>query len=282
MSEITELADECSVFRNGRHVATFAAGSRSDGEVVEMMIGREYSHVYPSKPPPVPATTPPVLEVRNLSWGVRLTGISFALRPGEVVGLGGLDGQGQRELLLALFGVLRGTTGDVLIEGRAVTLGSPSDAKATRNGIALIPEDRKTEGLMLPLSVGANLSFASLDRLSKGGIVDRGAEATAIETMVRLLARGTGRNLDPRRPRLLHRDHGRGDPDHPPAIDPVRHADSGRGTAGDLWNGDPGHAAALRTFGARGWVSHGGGLQNRASIREDHPRMGAQTAQHLL
>ncbi len=265
MSEITELADACSVFRNGRHVATFAAGSRSDGEVVEMMIGREYSHVYPAKPPPVPATTPPVLEVRNLSWGVRLTGISFALRPGEVVGL---DGQGQRELLLALFGVLRGATGDVLIEGRAVTLGSPSDAKATRNGIALIPEDRKTEGLMLPLSVGANLSFASLDRLSKGGIVDRGADATAIETMVRLLARGTGRNLDPRRPRLLHRDHGRGDPDHAAAIDPVRDADSGCRAAGDLWNGDPGDVAALRALGARGCVSHGGGLQNRASIRE--------------
>ncbi len=188
MGEIAELADDCSVFRNGRHVATFAAGSRSDGEVVEMMIGREYSHVYPPKPPPMAVATPPVLEVRNLGWGDRLSGISFALRPGEIVGLGGLDGQGQRELLLALFGVLRGTTGDVLVDGRAVTLGSPSDAKATRNGIALIPEDRKTEGLMLPLSVGANLSFASLDRLSKGGIVDRGAEATAIEAMVRLLA----------------------------------------------------------------------------------------------
>ncbi len=117
MGEIAELADDCSVFRNGRHVATFAAGSRSDGEVVEMMIGREYSHVYPPKPPPVTVATPPVLEVRNLGWGDRLSGISFALRPGEIVGLGGLDGQGQRELLLALFGVLRGTTGDVLVDG---------------------------------------------------------------------------------------------------------------------------------------------------------------------
>ena len=188
MQEITELADECSVFRNGRHVATFEAGTTSDDEVVKMMIGRDYSHVYPPKPPPVAADVAPVLEVRDLCWTDRLSGISFGVRPGEVVGLGGLDGQGQRELLLGLFGVLRGMTGDILVDGRPATIHGPSDAKAARNGIALIPEDRKTEGLMLPLSVGTNLSFASLDRLCKGGIIDRGAEARAIDEMVRLLA----------------------------------------------------------------------------------------------
>ena len=111
MQEIAELADECSVFRNGRHVATFAAGTKSDDEVVRMMIGRDYSHVYPPKPPPLPAETAPVLEVRNLSWAGTLRDVSLSVRAGEVVGLGGLDGQGQRELLLALFGVLRGTSG---------------------------------------------------------------------------------------------------------------------------------------------------------------------------
>ena len=188
MGEIAELADDCSVFRNGRNVATFPAGTRSDGEVVEMMIGRDYSHAYPAKPPPVPAEAPPALDVRDLGWAGRLHGVSFAVRPGEVVGLGGLDGQGQRELLLALFGVLRGTSGEVRVDGRPVALGSPADAKAARNGIALIPEDRKTEGLMLPMSVRENLSFASLGHVSRGGIIDRGAERRAVDEMVKLLA----------------------------------------------------------------------------------------------
>ena len=188
MGEIAELADDCSVFRNGRNVATFPAGTRSDGEVVELMIGRDYSHAYPAKPAPVPAETPPALDVRELGWAGRLHGVSFQVRPGEVVGLGGLDGQGQRELLLALFGVLRGTSGEVRVDGRPVTLASPADAKAARNGIALIPEDRKTEGLMLPMSVRENLSFASLGHVSRGGVIDRGAERRAVDEMVKLLA----------------------------------------------------------------------------------------------
>ena len=188
MAEIAELADDCSVFRNGRHVDTFANGSRSDREVVEMMIGREYSHAYPPKSLPAPADRAPALELRRLGWAPRLADISLEVRPGEVVGLGGLDGQGQRELLLALFGVLRGTTGEVRVDGRPVSLGSPSDAKSRRNRIALIPEDRKTEGLMLPMSVGANLSFASLDRLSRAGVIDRAAERGAVDEVTRLLA----------------------------------------------------------------------------------------------
>ncbi len=89
---------------------------------------------------------------------------------------------------MALFGVLRGLTGEVLVDGRRATLGGPADAKAAHNGIALIPEDRKTEGLMLPMSVRENLSFASLDRVSRGGVVDRAAEARAVDAMVGLLA----------------------------------------------------------------------------------------------
>jgi ribose transport system ATP-binding protein len=188
MQEIVELADDCSVFRNGRHVATFETGTKTDDEIVRMMIGRDYSHVYPAKPPRPPTDKAPVLEVRNLSWANTLTDISFTVGAGEVVGLGGLDGQGQRELLLALFGVLRGVGGEVLINGRRVSIGGPGEAKDARNGLALIPEDRKTEGLMLPMTVGENLSFASLDRFSKAGIIDRGAERLAIEEMLRLLA----------------------------------------------------------------------------------------------
>jgi ribose transport system ATP-binding protein len=115
------------------------------------------------------AAAPPRLEARGLGWEGWLNDISFRVHAGEVVGLGGLDGQGQRELLLALFGVLRGTTGEVSIDGVPVAIAGPRDAKHKGIGMALIPEDRKTEGLMLPMSVRDNLSFAALDTLSRWG-----------------------------------------------------------------------------------------------------------------
>ncbi len=187
MQEIAELADDCTVFRNGRNVASYRAGTRSDAEVVEMMIGREVSHVFPPKPEPGRNGAAPLLETRGLAWGDRLRDISFTVRPGEIVGLGGLDGQGQRELLLAIFGVLRGVAGELLIDGEQARVSSPSVAKSEKVGMALIPEDRKTEGLMLPMSVRDNLSFAALSRFSKAGIIDRAEELAAIEEMVRLL-----------------------------------------------------------------------------------------------
>ena len=188
MQEIAELADVCTVFRNGRNVATYEAGSKSDNEVVELMIGREYRQVFPPKPPPVAADRVPVLAVARLSWSDRLRNISLSVQAGEVVGLGGLDGQGQRELLLALFGVLRGVTGVLRIDGNAVTIAGPRIAKAPRIGMALIPEDRKTEGLMLPMSVRDNLSFAALARLSNAGLIDFALERRLIAEMMALLA----------------------------------------------------------------------------------------------
>jgi ribose transport system ATP-binding protein len=188
MHEIAELADQCTVFRNGRNVATYRAGEKSDNEVVELMIGREYSHVFPAKPPLKPSERPPMLEVRHLTWSDRLRDISLGVRAGEVVGLGGLDGQGQRELLLALFGVLRGVSGEILVDGAPASVSSPSAAKAGKIGMALIPEDRKTEGLMLPMSVSVNLSFAALDRISNRGVIDRVKERQWIDRMIELLA----------------------------------------------------------------------------------------------
>jgi ribose transport system ATP-binding protein len=126
----------------------------------------------------------------------RLTDISLRLSAGEVIGLGGLDGQGQRELLLALFGVLLGATGEVLIDGRPVAITGPHVAKCKQIGMALIPEDRKTEGLMLPMSVRDNLSFAALGTLSRWGVIDRAAERDAVDRIVRLLGvRSDGTDL---------------------------------------------------------------------------------------
>ena len=122
-----------------------------------------------------------------MSWNGRLNDVSFHVRPGEVVGLGGLDGQGQRELLLALFGVLQRMQGDVLIDGKKVAIDGPHTAKRRDIGMALIPEDRKTEGLMLPMSVRDNLSFAALASLSRAGVIDVAKERAAVARIARLL-----------------------------------------------------------------------------------------------
>ncbi len=196
MHEIAELADECTVFCNGRNVATYAAGTKTDNEIVELMIGREYNAAFPARTPRAPSDAAPLLEVRHLCWTDRLNDISLQLRAGEVIGLGGLDGQGQRELLLALFGVLKGTAGEVRIDGRPVTIAGPHIAKRKDIGVALIPEDRKTEGLMLPMSVRDNLSFAALGALSHWGVIDTAAERDAVARIVRLLAvRSDGTDL---------------------------------------------------------------------------------------
>jgi ribose transport system ATP-binding protein len=186
MHEIAELADDCSVYRNGRHVSTFPAGSKTSNEIVELMIGREYSSVFPARPPQK-ASLPPVLVVRKLSWAGRLQDIDLELRPGEIVGLGGLDGQGQRDLLLALFGALTDVSGSVEVSGREISLSSPRRTELVGAGIALIPEDRKSEGVMLPMSVSDNLSFAAIDQFTRFGLIDTRAEQAAVERMIELL-----------------------------------------------------------------------------------------------
>src|SRR5207248_1165049 len=137
MREIMTFADDCSIFRNGRRVESFSKGSKSGDEIVKMMIGRDYKDVYPDKPARAP-TEPPALTVKNLTWGTRLTGINLLVGKGEIVGIGGLDGQGQRELLLALFGVLRGVDAEIKVRGQPKQINSPADAKRRSVGIALI------------------------------------------------------------------------------------------------------------------------------------------------
>ena len=114
MHEVEALCDTLSVFRNGRHIETFAKGARTPAEIVRLMIGRDVEAQFPPKP--VRAARPaPLLSVRGLRWENRLNGVDLAVGRGEIVGLGGLDGQGQKELLLALFGVLRGVEGEVRV-----------------------------------------------------------------------------------------------------------------------------------------------------------------------
>ena len=180
MHEVEALADRASVFRNGRHVETFDKGVRSTADIVQLMIGRDIATQYPAKAARVRRASR-CWQLENLSWEKQLDRISLSVGAGEIVGIGGLDGQGQKSLLLALFGVLRGVTGRITVEGREVRPGSPAAAKSPAVGIALVPEDRKTEGLMLPMSIADNLAIASLDALSSGPFVDRAKERAAVE-----------------------------------------------------------------------------------------------------
>ena len=178
MHEVEALCDTLSVFRNGRHIETFDKGARTQDEIVKLMIGRDITHKFPAKPPAL--ARKPHLAVTDLKWENRLNGVSLSVGKGEIVGLGGLDGQGQKELLLALFGVLRGVEGKVTVGGEGGIPASPADAKSGRSRIALVPEDRKTEGLMLPMSIADNLLVASFDKVRQGPFIDRAKSRQAV------------------------------------------------------------------------------------------------------
>jgi ribose transport system ATP-binding protein len=184
MSEVEEIADTLTIFRDGQDVGSFPMGSVSHEEMVQLMIGRKLEQVFPPKPTVVQPRAP-ILEVGDLSWEPTLHQISLSVGKGEIVGLGGLDGQGQGELLFALFGVLRGVHGKVRINGRDVKITSPSAATSKTNRIALIPEDRKTEGLILPMSVADNSILSVIDRLlNHFGLVNTRKERGTVQQII--------------------------------------------------------------------------------------------------
>jgi ribose transport system ATP-binding protein len=187
MPEIAHLADVCTVFRNGRNVATFASGDLGHDQIVGLMIGRDYKHVFPPKPSRQ-IQPRPLLELEQVSWSGRIKNVSLSVGSGEIVGLGGLEGQGQRELLLALFGVLRGVTGSVRINGRRVRVTSPRNAKSKAVGIAFIPDDRNTDGLILPMSVGDNMSLAAIGQFVRTFLIDLVSESKNIQKQVKRMS----------------------------------------------------------------------------------------------
>ena len=144
--EVDAIADIVSIFRNGRHVATFPAGSRNRDEVVALMVGQKLTEFYPPRlPAAADGTDAGALAVRRLSWGSELAGVDFDLRPGEIVGVGGLDGQGQQHLLHALFGLLKGVTGEMTLDGRPLPM-RPDLAKRAWPGLALFPRTARPKG----------------------------------------------------------------------------------------------------------------------------------------
>jgi ABC-type sugar transport system ATPase subunit len=167
LEELATLVDRITVLRDGRSIGTQEGHQLDIAELIRWMVGRDIQDHYP-RPPHAPGAI--ALSVRALcAPGVHE--VSFDLRYGEVLGLAGLVGAGRTELARALFGVKRVTSGQILVEGKAVQFRKPSDALAA--GIALVPEDRKREGLVMTNSLGYNLALPWTREWLRGPIVCR-------------------------------------------------------------------------------------------------------------
>jgi ribose transport system ATP-binding protein len=187
LREIEIIADMCSVFRNGERVDTFKQGDRNQAEIVKMMIGRPLSKMFPEKRKEKLFENEAVLQVEHLDWYERLRDISFTVNKGEIVGIGGIAGQGQGDLLYSLFGVLKNVKGNIHLMGEKISLRSPSTIIKNRKSIVMIPEDRKSEGLFLSMSILKNISIAALGHISKGALIERHKELEKVNEMVNAL-----------------------------------------------------------------------------------------------
>jgi rhamnose transport system ATP-binding protein len=172
LAEILTLADRVSVLRDGAVVSTGTAHEETEESLIRKMVGRSLSTLYPAKPP-VPPGAPVVFESREVTRAPAVNGVSICVRRGEIVGLAGLVGAGRSEFARCVFGADRMHRGAVRIAGSDwLTPSSPADVMA--HGLAMIPEDRKGQGLVLQRSLADNLALASLGSVTRGGVVSRG------------------------------------------------------------------------------------------------------------
>lgn len=183
MSEIFALADRVTVLRDGAHVATKTIGEVDERQLVSMMVGRPIDSMFPKADAAIGQT---ILEVSGLNRGRQVRDISFALRKGEILGIGGLVGSGRTELALTLFGMTPATSGTIRLDGREVRITSPQ--QALQLGIAYVPEDRGLQGLVKPMAIRKNVSMATLDQVSSGIFIRAGEEARRAAAAVKRLS----------------------------------------------------------------------------------------------
>jgi inositol transport system ATP-binding protein len=170
MNELFEIADEVSVFRDGRYIGTRAAGEVTRDDIIRMMVGREITQMFPKETVPIGDVR---LSVRNLSLKGIFHDVSFDVRAGEILGVAGLVGSGRSNVAEALFGVTPATSGEIWINGQRAAINSPG--AAMKHGMAFLTEDRKETGCFLILDVQENMQMAILNQgFVRAGFVAEG------------------------------------------------------------------------------------------------------------
>jgi ribose transport system ATP-binding protein len=178
LPEIAELADRVSIMRDGEMVACRLAREIAADEIIALIAGRPLGQIFPRKCEVVGA---PMLEATGFS-GADFAEVSLTVHAGEIIGLAGVEGEGQREFLRALAGVDRHSGGQIRVAGAAV--GSPGPSAARAAGFGFVPDDRHVEGLFLNLSVRENIAIGTIGELSSNVFVDRGAEARSAQDVL--------------------------------------------------------------------------------------------------
>lgn len=169
MNELFDIADEFSVFRDGRYIGTHASSDVTRDDIIRMMVGREIDQMFPKEEVEIGDV---LLSVKNLTLDGVFKDISFDVRKGEILGLAGLVGAGRSNVAEALFGVTPASSGQIFINGEEVSIKNPHDA--IKQGMAFLTEDRKETGCFLPLDIQENVQSAVLhDNYVKNGFVDQ-------------------------------------------------------------------------------------------------------------
>ncbi len=187
MAEIFSLCDRVTVFRDGRYVCTDRIAEITPDDVVRRMVGREITQLYPDKLGPHEAAGEVILEVDGITDGVRFRDVSFAVRKGEILGIGGLIGSGRTEIAEGICGLRPRTAGTVRLHGKTQKTHSYSDA--VKAGIVYLSEDRKGSGVFLEMSIAQNISVLDLKSLTNAtGLLNGRAEAALAEDFAKRLS----------------------------------------------------------------------------------------------
>jgi len=183
MSELFEIADEVSVFRDGRYIGTHAAADVTRDQIIREMVGREITQMFPKEEV---ALGDVVLSIKNLSLKGVFEDISFDVRAGEIFGIAGLVGSGRSNVAETIFGVTPASSGTISINGEVVNIATPTSA--IQHGMAFITEDRKETGCLLALDIQENMQLAVLqDKYTRFGFVTQGELSRTCEDMAQKL-----------------------------------------------------------------------------------------------
>jgi ribose transport system ATP-binding protein len=183
LAEVREVADRVTVFRGGENVGVRTRAEYDEDELVTLMLARKLERFYPDRDWQPGSTVS--LRMRGLEDGHKLNGVDLDLHEGEILGIGGLQGQGQTQLFLSLYGVYPLRSGEVEIMGEPARIRSVRDALHGDVSLALVPEDRHRQGLLLTKSIRENVTLPVLNKVARFGVIDRGREKTVVDDVIK-------------------------------------------------------------------------------------------------